>query len=231
MDQPLSASRMKVQRARQFTDELAAELDRFRASNPVRAMVTEWDNDTLQASMHFDYDAIGLLPGAIIGDAVHNLRTSLDLMASELARLNGKSDKSVYFPFSKTSADLLKVAREKNFHFAGDDAMDLLTAIAPYPGGNDLLAAIHQLDIRDKHTALIPAGSQAAINLAHEIREQDGVRRIEFTTKTIPESIFYVFPPDTPFDGRPVIETLKELVQVVDGILEQFSRLVAARSA
>ncbi len=56
-----------------------------------------------------------MVPAAITGDAIHNLRTSLDLMASELARISKRPDNDVYFPFA-VSADKFEHAI-KSRHF------------------------------------------------------------------------------------------------------------------
>src|ERR1700691_3727952 len=37
-----------------------------------------------------------------IGDAIHNLRTSLDHIASEMARREGRDNAHIYFPFDET---------------------------------------------------------------------------------------------------------------------------------
>jgi hypothetical protein len=46
---------------------------------------------------------------------------------------------------------------------------------------------------------------------------------------TIEGDIHYVFPEPDVFKGRPVIEILKELMQLVNGIIETFAAMVAAR--
>ena len=42
---------------------------------------------------------------ALLGDVVHNLRAALDLLDSELACINSKSDRNFYFTFAATMAD------------------------------------------------------------------------------------------------------------------------------
>jgi hypothetical protein len=41
----------------------------------------------------------------------------------------------------------------------------------------------------------------------------------------------FIFPPDSAFAGEEVVPTLKKLVEMVNGILESFTRLVAARTS
>lgn len=92
---------------------------------------------------------------AELGDAVHNLRAALGLLASELYRINGKSNRNVYFLFASTMADFPIAIKNRNFDKAALDAVALLYTFAPYRWGNELLRAVHDLNIKDKHTALI----------------------------------------------------------------------------
>ena len=78
MADPLfAASRMKLD-ASQFIAELESELDTYRASKPVTGRL-----NIATGHAEFEWIGIGLKSGAIIGDAIHNMRTALDLMASE----------------------------------------------------------------------------------------------------------------------------------------------------
>ena len=97
----------------------------------------------------------------IIGDAIHNLRSTLDILASDVVRLNGQSNQGVYFPFAQRAADLDRQIKDKKFNRAHPDAVKLLRSFKPYPEGNKLLRALHELDIQDKHQALIPCAHAA----------------------------------------------------------------------
>jgi hypothetical protein len=58
---------------------------------------------------------------------------------------------------SRESADKLDdMIRRRHFDRAGTDAVALLRSLKPYHNGNAALRVIHDLDIRDKHQALIP---------------------------------------------------------------------------
>lgn len=226
MTEPLfSASRMKLQRAIEFIGEVEYEQEAYRNSDPITAKLV-WKPEPV---IDVRWAAVGLKPGAIIGDSIHNMRTCLDLMASELARLNGKPDKNVYFPFAASAESLDEQIKAKRFHYAGDDCVALLKQFAPYVGGNHLLRGIHDLDMRDKHTALIPTASDFGLQCTghYDLRgptPDESVVPIlkEFSLK---------FPDETPFPNMPLVKTLKELVQVVEGVLEAFARLVAARGS
>lgn len=148
-------------------------------------------------------------------------------MASELARINGKPDKDVYFPFAKSGDQFDHVIQSRNFGRAGEDAVALLRTFKPYRGGNEALRGLHDLDITDKHTAIVPTGH--TMNVTYEAEylidaPMKGVVSIKGA------DIFYVFPPYTAFPNARIIETLKDLMQLVHGIVEAFAGLVQARS-
>jgi hypothetical protein len=212
----------KVARAQQFINELRKEESAYRDSKPYTC---EPLIDASGLSVTVTWRGVGLTPGCLIGDAIHNLRASLDLMASELARLNGKSDSDVYFPFA-SDKDELEKSIQKRFRKAGEDAIALLKEFAPYRGGNESLRAIHDLDIRDKHTALIVSGTTHSMHVQFRYHLTDPLSG-QFEADC--SRIVFVFPDDTPLSGRPVVEALEELVELVLGILKAFSSLVEAR--
>lgn len=222
MAEPLfAASLTKLQRAAQFIQELEAEFTAHLAKNPYRGRLVadgEYNNLTI------DWDGFGLVPGAIIGDAIHNMRTALDLMASDLARLAGKSPKHVYFPFGSTAESLDEAIKKKNFDKTGEDSVKLLREFEPYIGGKHRLRPIHDLDIEDKHSALIVAAVFLEVTMPSYIAD----RQLDISFP-LGGNIPLVFPDDSALAGLPVIETLKELMKIVHGVIEAFASMVALR--
>lgn len=209
-------ARTKVLRARNFIAELEAEQADYVASKPVT--ITSLSHNSIEIRQA----GITLLPGAIAADAIHNLRAALDLMASELARSNGESDENVYFPFGTDESHFNKQIGKKKFHLAGDDAVALIKTLRPYKGGNAALRALHDIDVQDKHRGLRLSASRYAIGRLGA----DGT--IEFNENI--EDFHFMFPETAgPFDGKRTIETLKELVQMVESILEAFAALITSR--
>lgn len=218
-----AASYIKIDRAKKFIEELRDLLERYKHEKPpqVRPEPAEGGVNVI-----IYMPGIGLLPGAIIGDIVHNLRSALDLMASEMARLRNLSDKDVYFPFGDDEASLGKRIASKNFDRCGEDAAALLREFKPYKGGNDDLRAIHDLDIEDKHKTLVVTGSNFDFEIDVPIR--DGT--IHFGELEFLSDTRFIFPRETPLAEREVFSTLEQLVELVAGILEAFASLVAART-
>lgn len=101
-----------------------------------------------------------------VGDAIHNLRSALDLLACEVVERSGNSPKDVHFPFADTQAGLTAKSQHsppggmiKRHHFdrARSDAVTAVLALAPHgeSSGNALLYGLHQLDKIDKHRDII----------------------------------------------------------------------------
>jgi hypothetical protein len=187
----------------------------------------------------------------IFGDAVHNLRTALDVMANDLVALNGVAPKNVYFPFARSADDLERQIKNK-MRGASEDIKDLIRALKPYIGGNNALRAVHDLDITDKHIALVDVAvdivspSLPLLKTEHTKFEDRGgqVRFVadfsRFSTTPIDTSGFDVsdhtqilgkidgskavvtIAEGLPMGGHPAVESLNQLADLVEGIVETF---------
>lgn len=219
-------ARLKVERAGHLINEVEAEIERFRKDPQLHAKMFTTEDGGFTAEV---ISTIGPLKvGPIIGDTVHNLRSALDVMASELARLNGMSARDVYFPIADSADQLDGKIKKKCFHKAGDDAVELLKQFSPYRGGNVALRGLHELNIQDKHTLLAPTDFMFQTRISVPI--EDGALQVaKGQINYDPDSVKLVFPDNTAFSGDEVVPTLKNLVELVHSIVEAFSALVAAR--
>lgn len=217
MENLFRASKVKLRRALRFIDEVETGLRAYDSSNPISA---RWDWSGKEPSIKIFFKEIDPDVLAALGDAVHNMRTALDLMASELVRINGKSDKNVCFPFANSKEKFSDQIKSKNFYKAGNDAVALLEKFEPYPEGNKMLRAIHDLDIQDKHSAiLVTQRTTKDLKLSYKLDE--GPNPIITASGSNTHEFL-----DSPLTGKPLIATLKYLVQLVDGIIEEFARMV-----
>jgi hypothetical protein len=99
---------------------------------------------------------------AIIGDAIHNLRVSLDYLAWQLVIATGKKppNKYTYFPVrdERPDADRTGLALPKIEPGVSKEVREILDQVQPYkvtkPKNHDL-AVLHALDINDKHHELL----------------------------------------------------------------------------
>jgi hypothetical protein len=91
------------------------------------------------------------------GSVINSIRTALDLLAASLARRNGKSPNADrHFPIYESFMDFidpLKVAERKKW--LSPLECQIIESLHPYQGGNDLLFALHKIDITRKHDRLV----------------------------------------------------------------------------
>jgi hypothetical protein len=99
-----------------------------------------------------------LLISAEAGAIIHSIRSSLDLLACALAARNGYPEsRSTQFPIWK-SRKAFEDCRTRPFdhikELSGAD-QDMIKSLRPYPGGNDKLCTLHELDLTRKHRRLL----------------------------------------------------------------------------
>lgn len=84
------------------------------------------------------------------GQLVHEIRASLDWLACALARRNVGHDRDTYFPIALNEETFNK-SEIKKLKNLSDRDRGMIAALRPYGGGNDLLRALHEVDIINKH--------------------------------------------------------------------------------
>lgn len=104
----------------------------------------------------------------IIGDILHNLRAAIDHAYWNCTEKHAKSDgerKNIQFPITSTEEALRDSVLPGLPSRVSDDFSNALASLKPYrEGGNQLLCAIHDLDVLDKHKLLVPTGDFTRIN-------------------------------------------------------------------
>ncbi|MBA7656435.1 hypothetical protein ES703_64359 [subsurface metagenome] len=162
-DDKFFSSKLKIERAKRHIRELSNEIVDYLKTKPFRVVV-EKDPDSSNHlwTLRVKNEVPSHLSG-IIGDAIHNLRASLDLLASDLVSMAGGNTKNVYFPFGDDADGFEEMIKKRHLDRAGDDVVEIVRSLKPYKGGNEFLRAIHDLDIIDKHKTLIPVAHYAGI--------------------------------------------------------------------
>lgn len=223
-----SAPHIKIQRAQKHLAELESEIAAFQASPPPAAIDASISFGLNGTSFAFSFPVPSVPEhfGAIVGDIIHNLRTALDLTACEMVRVAGQDDKDVYFPFCERVEDLDFMIRKRRFDRAGPEAVALLNELKPYKGGNTPLRLIHDLDIHDKHRALIPH----AMAVASPVIELWGYDEGQSYPRIIgdpnrPSEFKWFFPGESGSDGRELLPTLHELVKLITDVVVAFRDL------
>lgn len=235
---------LKIARARKHITELHNEVVDYVRSKPYKVVI---ERDNLSENHLWILRVRKAVPKnwtVILGDAIHNLRTALDLLACDLVILNGRSPKDVYFPFGEDAESFDEAIKRRHMDRAGDDIVEIVRSLKPYRGGNDQLRAIHDLDIIDKHRTLIPvvhytgiknlkimnqSGSQIEIGNLHVGPVVDGLRimslppakNIKIGSSFQPE-FEIVFEDGLPCQGEPVVKTLHDFTVLVSDIVSIF---------
>jgi hypothetical protein len=232
VDHPLRSALLKLRRAKKHAAELEQFTADYLASEPVKITYFYEGPFDPEKGPRFHLGIRG--PGGdfacILGDVIHNLRATLDLMANDLVRLKGESTDDVYFPFCEHAGYIDKMITKRHFDRAGDDAVKLLKQFAPYRGGNAALRAIHDLDIQDKHQCLIPLVFGGFSPTMRFSIDDNGVASLTEVKEDLSwKTPSLAFPAGTELEGQPIFPTLHNLVELVDGVVEAFAALVAAR--
>jgi hypothetical protein len=198
-DTPYGHAMLKLERAKHHIDELDERLftssDRY---GPSLHMDRESGEQFLYYSLR-DYMLRGEL-ATIAGDAIHNIRSALDIawfyIVGEIGNPTG-SGTFTKFPISPDHPkQWLEGALTKT---AGIDPASriydfLVNQVKGYKGGDSDILAVHSLDIDDKHRLLIPTVSVTGVT-GVELENEDGTIDVyNFTLVTNRESYRKVVP-------------------------------------
>ncbi|WP_281684570.1 hypothetical protein [Thalassobaculum salexigens] len=182
----------------------------------------------------------------IIGDAIHNLRASLDLAACGAVRVARGNIKDVHFPFASSCEKIDEQIKSKKIHRAGPNIMKFIRELKPYKGGNDILRSVHDLDIIDKHISIIPTTHLASIT-GDVIRDgkpafvmrsitlgsiEDGQILMRLTPvddlepgTEIDASFEIAFAKEHPQSSKPILPWIKEAHQTISGIIRKMENI------
>ena len=228
MNAPFSHSRLKLTRAEQHVENIAQIIDAYTKLEPQYSVEQTFGN-----YVHFEiYRTFAppvLLP-TIVGDAIHNLRTSLDVMACEVVRQNKKNDKGVYFPFADSPELLDGAIKRKNMDRTSKEAVDLIRELKPYRGGNTALRAVHDLDIQDKHTGIILQISQLSTQGVGIGMDDRKTGKLSSGSSLIREGVIArngKSPIPVKFNFHHLSDFAdQEIVQTLHGLTKEFRRIV-----
>jgi hypothetical protein len=153
---------IKVERAKHHLGDLQARIEGFREDNPYEAIpYDEPDTGDLVYKAKIPNQP-PLYWSAIIGDCVHNLRSSLDLLVCEMVRVEGKpfAPNTGFVVFSSEVAftDEFRSGPPGQIKGVPECAVKLIKRAKPYKGANNPFWRLHKLDIEDKHKLLVPIG-------------------------------------------------------------------------
>ena len=245
--EPFLSSRLKIERAKRHISELNSENYEFLSRKPYKVITKDAPNAGQCSGIISVREKVTVHLPLIIGDAVHNLRSSLDLLACDLVRLNGQSAENVYFPFCLKRDNFEATIKKRHIDRAAPEVVDIIRTLDPYEGGFFNLRAIHDLDITDKHIQIIPIYHCVNIPYSsfadHFPSDTNWFTVLSTPTERVKDGmeLFYTaitdqikvnqdlniafdiaFADGQPLERQPIIPTLFQFVSAVEGIIKMF---------
>jgi hypothetical protein len=165
----------------------------------------------------------------ILSDAIHNMRSALDIAAVEAVTMTNGNPKDVYFPFANLEENFEERMKRTNFNRAEPKFQDIAQAARPYVDGNLLLRAVHELDVEYKHIRLIKHVanmSTPALKLkldANGSPKGFAENQLEFELDpTAKPTVHFMFPETCLVGGREVLATTTQMFREVETVIEKF---------
>ena len=155
----LDGARIKLERANRHIAELVAAATHFLSTAPFYLQPQDAENGDLITIVRIR-SHVPPAWAAIVGDAVHNMRSALDLVAWQAVEAaGGRPGRDTCFPIGVASRTKNVEAIRRNLAGAALKAMKFARRLRPYKGGNDKLTQLHALDVVDKHRLILVVGA------------------------------------------------------------------------
>jgi hypothetical protein len=221
---PFSGARSKLRRALFHIESLEAAITAFYG--------TSW----YEASLDSEHGLRVTIKGKpkdcaeIVGDALHNVRASLDLAAVESINVTGGDSTDARFPFCKSEQHLDETI-VRSMSRSNRSVRELIRSLRPFSEGNRTLYALHALDIQDKHHDLVafnasmltPAIEVVTDQFGHPVGFAENNLQLRIVPGSTP-SVCFVFPDGTAMAGRPLLNGLRELLTLATSIVDEIEK-------
>jgi hypothetical protein len=248
------ASRRKVERAVEHINGLNKLLKTFAESDFYSVSVKEHRGSNCIA-LEIDKSGFDMTRCAlIIGDALHNLKSALDILYYQIfdAAAPSGADHRTRFPIRDEREELIAGIdgglKKKGLTENASIALivdTLLDIVKPYKAGNAPLWSLHELNILDKHQLLIPVfdvmrftdfcfEDDKGVSFIYEtpIFTEESCFHIKlgrdgkFTTKDKGHAaLAIVFNVGVPYQSQSVIQALHEIAEGVTRTIDVFEML------
>jgi len=155
------SAKLKIKRAEKHVDELKEALSK----TPLYEYVLETNLVSNERSVGVLRNRTCIEQAALTaGDALHNIRTSLDHLLFELLSPHVESDKhkKIAFPFAKSEKDFRTHWVQTTLKKYNSEIASLLETNLPF--NDSIIHLLHQFDIIDKHRVLLPFCDIKTIN-------------------------------------------------------------------
>lgn len=240
---------LKVERAKHHVRDLETIFGRYVSDN-VKRLAPERKHRLLKRGQVARPATFPKHTPTVLGDALHNLRASLDHAYCILIEHNGgTADDYARFPFYQKRSELEgSINGQKKAGKSPSEAIcaAIVDEMQPYDGGKLGLYGLHRLDITDKHLVLIPTEPRMHIGRL-EFLDERGIPRAAMHNLTLamsdssarrgaefigagpggavlhddPKTAFDIcFEKGQPFEGESIIKVVGSLSEAVAGSLE-----------
>lgn len=182
----LSGPRLRITRANRHIADLESTCQSFICENPYR-LLAKYDQSTGTTFVRAVLDRrLPMEVSVIIGDALHNLRSSLDHLVTEAVIANGHEPcRENAFPVSKNEAGFKQSVLTK-LRGTSREFIDFVTSLKPYQeAGDGVIFPLSQLNNLDKHMAIIPV---ASVHTLHNVRVRSADGGIDVAIGSVPLS-------------------------------------------
>ena len=251
----LSDARLKFEWAEKHIIDLQLEISKFCDSSPRPYTLGSKPHHVSQIRHTTVFvDRLQRIPESIplrLGDAVHNLRSTLDYIAYEMVRSNGKTPtRDTHFPIGDPAKEHKPSFGKTAVKGMSVDAQRMIVMLQPNNSCDSTLWNLHSLDIADKHRLLVTAqlASQAwgvdAFGSGNDLYfDQNTAVREGYEIVNIPDSTFerqklddfklvldIAFGDAEILQGQSIIETLHNMANRVKEIIGRFASLTDGRA-
>lgn len=245
------SSHLKIKRANKYIAEINSLVNDF-ARSDFYAMRIENDGPLRYLCVDVDTSRFPFDDAALaIGDALHNLRTSLDHLWYQIVlACGGKTTQWTRFPVFDSGDKLVHAMNDalKHKRITLKVAEFVLDTIKPYQGGNTFIWPLHVLNITDKHEMLVPmlqlmqisdlrleehktgkviGQSSYIIDSSARIRLRDAYRKKVIVKDKGHAAAAILFDEGTTMWGEPVVPALVWIAEEVTRTVKAFEILLS----
>lgn len=219
---PFQGPVLKLERAKHHIDDFIAQAEAF-YDKPGGQFTIEHNPQTRQRTLSVNIDpAVPDHFALIIGDAIHNLRSALDHLTWDIVSpFNPPRPKDVQFPFCQKAESFEAILAQRQVTLASVEVVEKFRELKPYLGGNDLLYALHQLDIADKHQLVLTINSLVGFDRLN-IRDFDEGAQDSFIENTAFPNIgkdnriaVWRYDPSVPWKTPKLEKNIQSTIQVL----------------
>lgn len=148
-------SRLKIERAKKHVNDLSVAIDNFLIESPYELWSRVKKNPSEREIFVKQNKPIPDEVPLMLGDAVHNLKSALDILAWRMVGDNAPNPKRVLFPFADSQEGLTGSIGNRQTALAGEKVVATIKELKPYLGGDRYLYGVQILDTSDKHHFII----------------------------------------------------------------------------